>query len=318
LGKGRRKRAEKRQGKDRRLGPLTKIALAIFAFFLGMIILPYWLSPGPASSPQGAGPEYPLPPTEPEADVGIVDQFYSQSPNFTDETVGLLEGLNLRVKVYRDKEVTVELYRRLPTIGSKLIILRVHAGVSEGLDNSTFLFTAEEYSTSEYVIEQLLDQVMPGFMSPDPDEKPVFSVSPTFIRLGVRGEFQGTTIILSSCFGLYRNHLAEAFQARGARVFISWDERVSLGHTDKATLRLLKALLVQGMPVREAVAEVMEEVGPDPIYEGFLGYYPFENGNHVLSLSSIRGMPIRPRLIRSTKSRALQASTLHSPLTRFS
>lgn len=215
--------------------------------------------------------------------MGIVDQFYSQSPGFTDQVVGFLEEHGITYKVHRDADVTIELYRKLPTFGYRLIILRVHAGVSEELEeHPTFLFTAESYTTGEYVVEQLTDQVMSGVMNPDRPENPVFTVGPMFVRMSMEGDFRGATIVLSSCLGLYNHYLAEALIEKGARVFMSWDEKVSLEHTDEGTLTLLEALLIERLTIKEAVEKVMEDVGPDPVYNSKLRYYPPESGKHIL------------------------------------
>ena len=182
--------------------------------------------------------------------------------------------------MHKSGEVTVELYRRLPTYGYRLIILRVHAGICERLEGEpTFLFTAEPYTPGKYVYEQLTDQVMSGVINPDRPENPVFTVGPAFVRMSMEGDFHGAIIILSSCLGLHNTLLAEAFIERGAFCFISWDEKVSLHHTDRATLTLLRALIDEGRRIREAVNKVMEEVGTDPAYGCVLKYYPPESGD---------------------------------------
>ncbi|MCD6530660.1 hypothetical protein J7L06_10340 [Candidatus Bathyarchaeota archaeon] len=114
--------------------------------------------------------------------VAIVDSFYSSDPSFTDEAVAFLKSKGIPVDVYKDSEVTVEFYRRLPTYGYSLIILRVHSGILERDPTSpTFLFTRESYATGKYVMEQLTEQVLSGVINPDnPNEKPVFTVGQAF------------------------------------------------------------------------------------------------------------------------------------------
>lgn len=103
----------------------------------------------------------------PTAVVGIVDQFYNESPSFTDQAVRFLDGRGISVKVHRDEEVNVELYRNLATYGYRLIILRVHAGVCGRLEgNQTFIFTAQKYATGSYMFEQLTDQIRSGVPRP--------------------------------------------------------------------------------------------------------------------------------------------------------
>jgi hypothetical protein len=113
--------------------------------------------------------------------------------------------------------------------------------------------------------------------SGDPNEKPVFTVAPQFIAMS-EGQFQGSIVILSSCLGLTTPDLAREFISKGAKAFISWDEKVSLPHTDAAVTLLLKLLIENKMTVSEAVASVMNSVGPDPEYKSALRYFPAEGG----------------------------------------
>lgn len=213
--------------------------------------------------------------------VAIVDGFYSSSPSFTDETVAYLSSKELNVTVYMDSEVTVDLYRRLPTHGYSIIILRVHAGVYEkNPTKPTFLFTNERYTESGYPWLKMSGQVAGGKVNPDNfNESSVFTVGPLFVAMSMERSFNGSIIILSSCLGLYTLELAEAFIDKGAKAFISWDEKVSLLHTDEACMLLLKALIEDGMTINQSVEKVMREVGSDPEYGGVLMYYPEEVGN---------------------------------------
>ena len=221
----------------------------------------------------------PISPTVPESvpenavSLGIVDQFYSQTPSFTDQLVTFLEEHEVTYHVHKDAEVTVELYRKLPTFGYTLLILRVHAGVLKFQNEETALFTSEQYNTYEYWAEQFLDQVGSGFMG-DTLEDPVFTINPRFVTECMQGNFSETTIILSSCWGLHNTILAKTFIGKGASVFIGWDERVELGHTDRATLTLLEGLLSDQLTVTEAVDRVMSEVGTDRLWGSSLKCYP--------------------------------------------
>jgi len=293
-GVGSERRLGKRRGRARRLSvkSISKLVAASIAIVFIIALGSVWMSSRPIYTPTATSP---LPtqtptqphtePTRPVSNVGIIDQFYSENQSFTDEAIELMKSRGMSVSVHKDKEVTVELYRKLPTFGYNLIVLRVHAGISvRPKERLTFLFTAEPYSTSDYVYEQLSDQITPGVINPDVGEPPVFTVGPMFVRMSMEGNFNGATIILSSCLGLYNQYLAEALIEKGASVFISWNEIVSLDHTDKAALTLLKALIVEKRSVKEAVAKTMWEVGPDPTYGGILLYYPPDRGGSTLVL----------------------------------
>lgn len=219
--------------------------------------------------------------------VAIVDSFYSSTPGFTDEAVMFLGSRGVHVDVYKDEKVTVELYRELPTYGYSLIVLRVHAGLGEDSTSSTFLFTNEPYVSNEYVVERASKQILQGVMDLKNPVNPVFSVGPLFVDRSMKGNFNSSIIILSSCFGLHNDWLADTFVKRGAKAFIGWDEEVLLEHTDAASLALLKALVSENLTINDAVAKVMNEVGPDEAYGSKLEYYPKGAGD------------LRPNLISS-------------------
>jgi hypothetical protein len=214
----------------------------------------------------------------------IIDSFYSPRPQFTDAAVALLTSHGIPVDAYKDAEVTVELYRRLPTYGYNLIILRVHSGVLQGDASAPiFLFTNEQYETGKYVLEQLERQVLSGKIDADNEsEEPVFTVGPRFVAMSMEDNFNNSTVILSGCFGLYTDQLARAFGQKGARVFISWNERVTLAHTDEACMELLKDLINERITLNEAVNRVTTEVGKDKAYNSTLLYWPKEAGCLIL------------------------------------
>jgi len=128
--------------------------------------------------------------------VAIVDSFYSSKPSFTDEAVMFLSSKGLRVDVYKDENVTVELYRELPTYGYSVIVLRVHAGLGEDATSPTFLFTNEPYVSNKYQLEQASKQILQGIIDLDNPVNPVFSVGPLFIDRSLKGNFNNSTIQL--------------------------------------------------------------------------------------------------------------------------
>lgn len=210
--------------------------------------------------------------------VGIIDQFYSVSPDFTDNVVNLLRKKGISVSIHKDEEVTVELYRNLPSYRYKLIILRVHAAVDTNSSGEpVFLFTSEPYSTDKYFYEQITDQIACGTIA-NMSGQQFFIVGPKFIEKSVEGSFNGSIVVLSSCTGLHSLSLAEAFIKRGVAVFVSWDKTVSLHRTDEAVLALIEFLIINKLPLSEAVDRVMLTVGRDPEYNSTLKYYPASMG----------------------------------------
>jgi hypothetical protein len=215
----------------------------------------------------------------------IVDSFYSSTPNFTDAATAFLTSKGIHVDVYKDENVTLNLYDQLPAYGYNLIILRVHAGIRQTDPTApAFLFTDEPYNPRTMWEEQLEGQVLGGKIDSDnSSEQSLFTIGPAFVAMSMEGNFNNSVVILSSCFGLYTNQLADAFVKKGAKVFIGWDEKVSLTHTDEACNLLIKALIDEKMTVSNAVEKVMSKVGEDKTYNSTLEYYPKEAGNLVLS-----------------------------------
>jgi hypothetical protein len=259
--KGRGRKSKAKRKLNRRVYGLIPLAICI-------IVIAYFIWPRSDLIPVNEG-------------VTIVDLFYSSNPQFTDEATAYLATKGLPTNIFKDSNITVDFYRQLPKYGYSLIVLRVHAGVLESDPGKpTFLFTEEPHNTYEYPIEQMLEQVQAGKIDPDnPAEEPVFTVGPLFIAASMEGRFNDSVIILSSCLGLYTDQLANAFIERGAKAFISWDEKVGLTHTDEACMVLLRSLIEEGMTISEAVEKAMNDVGPDTAYNSELYYYPQEAGS---------------------------------------
>jgi hypothetical protein len=248
-----------------------KIIYALVLISIPFIVLGYYFWPRSEPIPITGG-------------VAIVDSFYSSTPQFTDEALAFFASHDIQVTTFKDENVTVSLYEQLPEYGYRLIILRVHAGILEtDPTRPTFMFTNERFNNIDYFTQVLAGQIQSGKTNPDdPTEEPVFTVGPSFIT--ANSDFDNSIIVLSSCYGLYMNKLAEAFIQKGAEAFLSWDERVSLTHTDNACMRLLLALIDEEMTLEDAVDTVMIDVGPDLAYGSSFKYYPLEASNLVLNL----------------------------------
>jgi len=256
------KRTEKRHAKKRSIKPFLLIGI-LAAVIVGVV----FLYSGLIWSPQKQA-----------ATVGIVDQFYNQSSDFTDAMVTFLQSKNITYELHTNQEVNVELYRKLPTFGYRMIILRVHSGISEGYEQPTFLFTAENYSNEKYTYEQLTDQIKPGVIDISTKANPVFSIGPLFVSSSMEGNFNGSLIVISSCYGMHNTQLADSLIRKGASALISWDELVTLDHTDSGVLSLTRAFIEGGLTINASVSSVMESVGPDPAYGSVLEYYPSTSG----------------------------------------
>jgi hypothetical protein len=208
----------------------------------------------------------------------IVDHLSLTAPNqtFIQTATNILQTANFTVDYYSGEEVDVEFYRKLPTHGYDLIVLRVHASFT---DESVCLFTSERYDYWKYrfpVDEQWLGRVGAVAFSREEAEKGImyFGIMPSFVQYSMGQAFNDTSIIVMGCDGLMYTPMAEAFIEKGAKVYISWSGPVSASHTDKATIHLLQHLVTEKQTIKQAVENTRDEVGPDPADGSILLYYP--------------------------------------------
>jgi len=217
----------------------------------------------------------------------IIDQLYAlDQPNqeFVRGVTDTLESYGFKVDLYQGDKVTVNLYRKLPEHGYKLIILRTHSGLIEGVVSArqkTSLFTGERYSRTKYVKEQLSEELAKATVS---EGSPFyFAIDSKFISNRMEGQFNDTVLIISGCSCLYLHDLAQAFTDKGASACLAWDDAVRLDYVDDAAVALIENLCIEGLTIEEAVAKTMEEKGPDPEWGAALKYYPTESGNKTIT-----------------------------------
>ena len=137
------------------------------------------------------------------------------------------------------------------------------------------LFTAEPYTRTDHTWEREQGYIGPVAYNLE-DEEQYFGIGPAFVAERMQGDLGDATVVMMGCNGLISEQMAEAFIRRGAGAFVSWDDLVSVGHTDAATLNLLGHLLVDDLDPTAAAAATMADVGPDPYYDSSLLSYPSE------------------------------------------
>jgi hypothetical protein len=220
--------------------------------------------------------------------AAIVDQLYVREPNpeFVAEATRILESCGFTVDVWQGADITVDFYRKLPSLGYKFIVLRVHSGLLVTVEgetvkelDTTYLFTAENYTTTRYVADQLTDKVSNALMA---ENYPlVFAVNSEFIR-GTKGKFDRTFVLMMGCESYHYDDMPAAFVAKGASVYIGWSSVVSLEYVDSITLDLLENLSTDNMTVAEGVSRSMADLGNDPYFDSYLKYYPSESGGRTI------------------------------------
>jgi len=223
--------------------------------------------------------------SEPRA--AIVDHLSLTCPNqtFIETATAILAQAGHIIDYYPSEQVTVEFYRNLATYEYGLIILRVHSAAfgqqgTQIVENPVAFFTSEPYSRHKYLYEQLTEQI--GKAHFVDSEASYFGIFPDFVKSSMNGKFKNTIIIMMGCDGLTNTAMAQALVEKGAKAYISWNASVSASHTDTATISLMQHFLLEGHTLSDAVAETMQEVGPDPAYKSELVVYPVEAGNYTI------------------------------------
>ena len=214
----------------------------------------------------------------------IVDQLDLTFPNqdFRDQTTATLEAAGYIVDYVPGEQVTVDYYRDLPTHGYDLVLLRSHVARFEDATGErpalAEIFTAEPYSTSEHVWEREQGYIgSVAYFGDDEGGEAFFGIGPAFVLERMNGRFNGSTIVMMGCSGLFSEVMAEAFIRKGADAFVSWNDLVSAAHTDAATLDLVERIVIDELSVAEATKATMAELGPDPYYDSTLLSYPPED-----------------------------------------
>ncbi len=225
-----------------------------------------------------------LPGKQPRQLAAIIDQLADSIPNksFQQKAVEYLESAGYDVDVYTTEDITVDFYKKLPSMNYKFIYIRTHSLEVEELDNSTFLFTGEKYDINKHIMEQLSGQVTNAI--PLNDQLPseminnatmisdatYFAIGSKFVDELMVGKFPQTVIILGGCESIRKHDLAKSLIVRGASEIIGWDRSIGSFENDQVMLALLEEVLINKIGFYDAVPLVMEEFGSDLQYSSRL------------------------------------------------
>jgi hypothetical protein len=238
-----------------------------------------------------AGCNTPPPTITPDLNkAAIVDQLSLDQPNpeFIATATHTLESYGFAVDVWQGADITVDFYRKLPTMGYKFIVLRVHAGllVSQESDNTTrvldttYLFTGENYTTTRYIGDQLADRV--SYAEIEEGSPPVFAVNSEFIK-HADGEFNHSIILSMGCESFKYEDMPAAFLAKGASVYMGWSDVVSLEHVDGFTLDLLNNLCTANMTLSQSISSTLSRFGKDPYFGSYIKCTPSASANSTVA-----------------------------------
>ena len=194
--------------------------------------------------------------------AAIIDQLGSsrlaeairyENQTFLDAAKALLYKRFSVVDFY-SANASVEQYKQLASAGYKLILWRAHSALDLN-SNYIAISATDRYGTISY--DQYLENGqltvcnITGYY--------YFGITPKFIEV-MPGTFQDTVIVLMSCNGLKQGYLktAQAFEAKGAKVVISWDDWVSSSDNDNGASLLLQHLIDENDTVSVAVNKIPE------------------------------------------------------------
>jgi hypothetical protein len=167
-------------------------------------------------------------------------------PSFTINITIALKAAGYAVDYSGPSSNAVDSFRQLPVKGYDMIIIRAHTGSGQSI------ITAQPYSQSEFVADQLAGRLVPAQV----DSGPLyFAITPRFVRQSMVGSFSESTILVMGCSALEGTQdVASAFLDKGANSFVGWDSSVSIIHTDTSTVEFVQ-LLSTGRSLPEATAQ---------------------------------------------------------------
>jgi len=237
--------------------------------------------------------------------AAVIDQLQAEIPNehFQKRSTQYLEDAGYEVDYITTEKITVNFYKKLPTMGYDFIVIRSHAVAEDGEYNPVALFTGEKYTTDKYIQEQLFGQVKKGttlltqlyeieaeesdwiivnstyrYLSTKPNvsiesDDEYFLIPPKLVDELMEGKFSDTVFILAGCSTLKNTSMAESLIRRGASSVIGWTDLVGSYHNDKYTLELLKEILVNNYEIGDAVDQVKIDLNLNPKYPATLAYF---------------------------------------------
>jgi hypothetical protein len=255
----------KNKGETRKLTQNKRLIYAAVAILTIIILASIFLHIRPSQSKQ------------PKA--AIIDQLSSSelSPSsqyknetFINEAERLLYERFSEIDYYSDN-ATVDQYSRLPSLGYKLIIWRVHSALDD--EKYIAICSSEKYEPGKY--EQYSEDQL-KLCNITGDENQYFAITPYFIKECMSGSFEDTVIIFMSCNGLKLGYYetAETFVEKGVKAFISWDDWIGYSYNDGAIAHLLDYLINENDTVSEAVHRIPESPSSPEYGSSKLQYYP--------------------------------------------
>ncbi len=216
------------------------------------------------------------PDKQPRQLAAIIDQVHDSIPNksFQQKALEYLENAGYDVDVYTTEDITVDFYKKLPSMNYKFIYIRTHSleEVAES-QNVTFLFTGEKYDVNKYIQEQLSGQVSRGIPIYEQElmelqesnelstDMLYFVVGSKFVDELMVDKFPQSVIVIGGCESTRTHDLAKSLIFRGASAVVGWDGTINSMENDRVMLALLEEVLINKTGFYDAIPSVMEEFG---------------------------------------------------------
>lgn len=218
--------------------------------------------------------------------AAIIDVLDDSNPNrpAQQKIQQFLEKAGYNVDIFTTKDATVDFYKRLPLMNYNFIYIRTHSLVVQELNNTTFLFTGENYNINKYFSEQLSGQIAKGypFYVNDSSEleknkesfnkEMYFMVSSKFVVETMQGVFPHSIIVIGGCESVKNLDIAQSLVLRGASSIIGWTNPILVGENDRAMLTLFEEMLINKSDINDSINIVMEKYGSYLHYDSALRY----------------------------------------------
>jgi len=218
----------------------------------------------------------------------ILDQLYRDYPNeeFHEKATEYLSKAGFKVDIFTTDELTVNFYKKLPSMNYEYIVIRGHS-LGEGnikKINSATLFTGEKHDYHKYIREQYEGQVGMGvpYLYSEINEmggfenlmdETYFVFGSEFIEELMVGKFPDSTIILAGCETTKEQALANSFLKRGASEVIGWSGLVDIDYNDRYVMHFLNQTLVHDVETKNIIDSINERLHGRLVHETQLVHY---------------------------------------------
>ncbi len=218
--------------------------------------------------------------------AAIIDQLHNDKPNITyqQNVTEYLETAGYQVDLYTTDDITVDFYKKLPSMNYKFIVFRTHALANGTIEESASLFTGEIHSRYEHIQDQYTEHVGNAvpYLPKEVEQlggleallnETYFVVGSKFVDDLMVGTFPKSIIILGGCDTSRDTLLVESFLLRGSSQVVGWDGLVNSKQSDEVIMKVLKETLVNDVEVKDAVQSVMQEYEQKLITPATLTHY---------------------------------------------